>query len=55
VIPLILAEMETTPGQWFWALAALTGEDPVPDADRGDVTAMTAAWLAWGRANGWIE
>ena len=55
VIPLILTEMATTPGQWFWALAALTGENPVADSDRGDVAAMTAAWLAWGRANGWIE
>ena len=54
VIPHILGEMAAAPGQWFWALLALTGENPVPDADRGDVTAMTAAWQEWGRANGWI-
>ncbi len=53
-IPLILAELEMVPGQWFWALVALTGENPVPDADRGDVAAMTATWLNWGRENGWI-
>ena len=54
MIPHILGEMAAAPGQWFWALLALTGENPVPDADRGDVTAMTAAWQEWGRANGWI-
>ncbi|MGL6097590.1 MAG: hypothetical protein ACRC7O_17550 [Fimbriiglobus sp.] len=54
VLPLILAELEREPGQWFWALTALTGEDPVPPADRGRVPAMAAAWLRWGRDHGWI-
>lgn len=55
VIPLILEEMRREPGQWFWALAALTGENPVAADDRGRVEAMTEAWLNWGRENGWIE
>jgi hypothetical protein len=54
VIPLILADLQREPGHWFWALAALTGEDPVPPADRGRVPAMADVWLKWGRANGWI-
>jgi hypothetical protein len=54
VVPLILAEMQREPGHWFWALAALTGENPVPPADRGRVAPMTDAWLKWGRENGWI-
>lgn len=54
VIPLILAELQREPGHWFWALAALTGENPVPPADQGRMPAMTAAWLKWGRENGWI-
>ena len=33
VIPLILRELETTPDQWFAALKALTGVDPVPPAE----------------------
>ena len=53
-IPLILADLQATPGHWFWALAALTGENPVPPGDEGRVRAMADAWLAWGRANGWI-
>lgn len=54
VIPLILSDLQREPGQWFWALSALTGENPVDPADQGRVSTMTAAWLKWGRDNGWI-
>lgn len=54
VIPLILTELTRRPGRWFWALTALTGEDPVPPDARGRLPDMTAAWLRWGRDNGWI-
>ncbi len=53
VIPLVLGELAARPGHWFWALAALTGADPVPSADRGNRPAMAEAWLRWGRENGW--
>ena len=29
VIPLLLRELATAPDRWYWALRALTGEDPV--------------------------
>ena len=54
VIPLILAELQREPGHWFWALTALTGENPVAPANQGRTQAMTAAWLKWGTDNGWI-
>lgn len=54
-IPLILAELGREPAHWFWALTALTGENPVAAEDSGRVPAMAAAWLKWGRENGWIE
>jgi len=54
VLPLILAELKQQPEQWFWALAAITGENPVPDAETGRTMAMRDAWLEWGRTNGWI-
>jgi hypothetical protein len=54
VIPLILADLQREPGHWFWALIALTGENPVAPADQGRIQAMTAAWLKWGTDNGWI-
>ena len=54
-VPLILAEMKREPGHWFWALTAITGENPVSSTDQGRIPAMTDTWLKWGRENGWIE
>lgn len=54
VIPYILADLQNEPGHWFWALTALTGENPVPPEDQGRIPAMSAAWLKWGREQGWI-
>jgi hypothetical protein len=48
VLPLILRDLETTPAPWFWALHAITGEDPVPVEDRGYIERMTRAWIRWG-------
>ena len=47
----ILEDLSREPGHWFWALNAITGADPVAPSDRGNVQAMTAAWLAWGHQN----
>ncbi len=55
VIPLILAELAREPDHWFWALRALTGEDPVSPEDRGKIKTMTEAWLRWGRTKGYLE
>jgi hypothetical protein len=52
-IPLLLRELEQQPDHWFRALHALSGADPVPEASRGDVRAMAAAWLRWGHDNGY--
>ena len=51
-VPLILAELQQEPDHWFWALEAITGENPVPKQDAGDVEASTRAWLEWGKRNG---
>ena len=51
-VPLILAELKARPDFWFDALRAITGVEPVPKAARGDVAAMSAAWLEWGREHG---
>ena len=53
VVPLLLRELERQPDHWFRALHALTGADPVPDASRGKIQEMAAAWLQWGRAQGY--
>jgi hypothetical protein len=51
-VPFLLRELERDPDHWFWALKAITGEDPVPPADRGKLGPMANAWLAWGRNRG---
>jgi hypothetical protein len=51
-VPLLLRELETDLDSWFWALMAITEEDPVPAEARGDGTAMAQAWLQWARERG---
>jgi hypothetical protein len=51
-VPLILAEYRRQPDHWGWALEMITGENPVPADAEGDVEAIGAAWIAWGRARG---
>ena len=52
-VPLILDRMKDRGGHWFSTLRAITAADPVPPQDRGNVPAMTLAWLAWGERNGY--
>ena len=51
-LPLILREMETKGGHWFWALRSITSADPVQPAQRGKVAEMRQAWLTWARGQG---
>ena len=51
-VPLILAELRRETDHWFWALEAITNENPVPSEVAGDVEASAAAWLRWGREKG---
>ena len=58
VVPLLLRDLQRDddePAYWFWALTAITGADPVPDESRGDINAMTAAWVAWGEQEGYLK
>jgi len=51
-VPLILKELEREPDQWFWALEAITGENPVPKEAAGKVQQMAQSWIDWGKAKG---
>jgi hypothetical protein len=51
-IPHILRELEEEPDHWFWALFAITGENPVKERERGNLSKMTAAWFRWAKARG---
>ncbi len=54
-IPLILHDLGQTKAQWFLALRSIARESPVEPKDRGDVDAMTNAWLDWGRKYRYID
>jgi len=54
VLPLILRELEKSPRFWFWALEAITGENPVPNSENGQIRLMAKRWIEWGRARGMI-
>jgi hypothetical protein len=53
VVPLMLRDLEQRPRLWVWALPQITGEDPVPVPDRGNIARMSEAWLRWGKAKGY--
>ncbi len=54
VVPLLLEELRREPDHWFWALEAITEENPVPADDAGDVPAMAKAWIDWGKQHGFL-
>jgi len=49
VVPLLLEELQREPDQWFWALEAITQENPVPPESAGKVRPTAEAWAAWGK------
>lgn len=53
-VPLILEEMQREEDYWFWALKSITGADPVPPDDRGNLPKMTADWVNWAQTNGYL-
>ncbi|MBI4027854.1 MAG: hypothetical protein HY360_22910 [Verrucomicrobia bacterium] len=51
-LPFICREMNEHSGDWFWALKAITGDDPVLEEDRGQVKRMAEVWLSWAKDHG---
>jgi hypothetical protein len=51
-LPLILRELRKEPHHWFWALRAITGEDPVPPDSQGKIAEMVSAWIRWAEERG---
>lgn len=52
VLPLVFLELAERGGLWFWALEALTGDDPVPDT--ASMKEVREAWLSYGRQHGYV-
>jgi len=51
----ILKELQMQPDHWFWALTAITGENPVPEESVGNLRQMANAWIFWGRKRGYTS
>jgi len=54
IVPLLLRELRREPEHWFTALREITGVDPVRPEHRGDMRAISNAWLRWGHSRGLI-
>ena len=54
-VPLILEELRREPDQWFWALEAITEDNPVPREAAGNVRQMAQAWIEWGQRQGLVR
>ncbi|OFW43602.1 MAG: hypothetical protein A3J29_18815 [Acidobacteria bacterium RIFCSPLOWO2_12_FULL_67_14b] len=48
-----LADEGDDPDQWFWALKAITGADPVNEDDLGNNLLMARSWFEWGISMGY--
>lgn len=52
-LPFIFGVLGQKRENWFWALEAITGENPVPKEDYMNFDAAVDDWLEWGRKNGY--
>ncbi len=51
-LPFIFKELKRNKGHWFWALCAITGEDPAESEHK--VSEAANAWLEWGKTHGYL-
>lgn len=54
VLPFLFRELQKNPDHWFWALQAITDEDPTQPEDIGNVPKMAASWLKWAEEKGYL-
>ena len=54
-LPMILEDLRQNSGHWYWALKAISNEDPVVPRDRGSIKKMRGAWLRWGETKGLVR
>lgn len=54
VVPYILERFrQGSREDWFWALTAITGANPITEGTAGKVDQMAEAWVRWGDAHGY--
>ncbi len=55
VMPILISDMQETGNHWFYALEEISGENPIAEANRGNVHLMINDWLDWGIAKGIVN
>ena len=51
-LPLILKDLEAEPDHWLEALVAISDETPhIPEHHKGNLIAISKAWVEWGKMN----
>jgi hypothetical protein len=53
IVPVLLRDVEKGPSLWCWALHEITGEIPFPQESRGNIEKICAAWVRWGKEQGY--
>ncbi len=53
VLPSLFRDLQKEPEHWFGALRAITGAQPIPPEDRGQIDKMAEAWLHWAKEHGY--
>lgn len=51
-LPFLVGELRNSGGYWFWALNAISRDDPVPPGMQGNYQAMKDAWIEWAEQRG---
>ncbi len=51
VIPFIIEELKKEENHWFYALEALTGQNPIKQEHRGIIRLMKSDWIEWAEKN----
>lgn len=50
-LPLIIKDFKTNDNHWFYALEALTGQNPIKENHKGIISLMKSDWLEWAQEN----
>jgi len=54
VIPFIIEDLTLNDNHWFYALEALTGNNPIKESHKGFVPLMKNDWIEWAEQNNLI-
>lgn len=53
-VPWIIKDLQKTNDHWFFALAQITGENPIKNENIGNVEKMSEDWLEWASINNYV-